>query len=81
MSLRDKLKQRRAAKDARRACVDEQAERVREQARAHATAMHPAPSTQTPGTFSHLYSSRDDVLSVFEDASGHVVAVDSRRLA
>ena len=34
-----------------------------------------------PARFSLLYESRDERLCVFEDAEGHLSAVDARRLA
>lgn len=54
---------------------------MRETVRAQAVALEAAPSKQTPGRFTHLYSSRDDAMSVFADAAGHVVAVGTARLA
>lgn len=86
MSVRAKLRQRADRRAEKRAKVAEQASSVRSSVQEHAErlgASHlaQAPSNQMPATFHHLYSSRDDVLSVFEDASGHVVAVGTARLA
>ena len=87
MSLRNRLAGRRdagdkrnATWDPRRAETDRLAGKVRERLRGQGSALGAAPVKSTPGTFSHLYSSRDDALSVFEDAAGHVVAVGTARL-
>lgn len=37
--------------------------------------------SSVPGTFSLLYESRDAKLCIFEDASGHLSAVKTSRLA
>lgn len=73
--------EREQGRAARRAEVAEQARAVRESMRSQAAALEMAPSKQTPGTFVHLYSSRDDAMSVFADAAGHMVAVPTARLA
>ncbi len=78
---RSAANQQAQARAARRAEVAEQARAVRETVRAQAVALEAAPSKQTPGRFTHLYSSRDDAMSVFADAAGHVVAVGTARLA
>ena len=65
---------------ARRAEVDERARTVRANAGLYGAALSEAFDRRTPATFSHLYSSRDDALSVFQDGEGHVVAVGTARL-
>ncbi len=72
--------ERKQGRAARRAEVAEQARAVRESMRSQAAALEMAPSKQAPGTFVHLYSSRDDAMSVFADAAGHMVAVPTARL-
>lgn len=81
MSLRDAAHRRAAARAERRSQVRQRAQAVREGMDAAASALAPTAGKQAPGTFRHLYSSRDDALSVFEDAAGHVVAVNAARLA
>lgn len=80
-SKRSTADQRARERAARRAEVAEQARTVRESMRTQMAALEAAPSKQTPGTFVHLYSSRDDAMSVFADAAGHMVAVPTARLA
>lgn len=81
MSLREKMAQRRQAREAQRARVGERAREVRCQMRAQASALSVAPGKATPGTFSRLYASRDDALQVFEDAEGHLTSVNAARFA
>lgn len=81
MSLREKMAQRRQAREAQRARVGERAREVRGQVRAQASALSIAPGKATPGTFSRLYASRDDALQVFEDAEGHLTSVNAARFA
>lgn len=80
-SKRSTADQRARERAARRAEVAEQARAVRASVQAQMAALEAAPSRQTPGTFVHLYSSRDDAMSVFADAAGHMVAVPTARLA
>ncbi len=44
------------------------------------SAVH-APSAHVPATFRSLYSSRDGALFLYEDAQGHLTAVDASKLA
>lgn len=81
MSAGGKASRRAKAQAAKRAEAEHLANDVRERLHANAFALAAAPGKLAPGTFSHLYSSRDDALSVFEDAAGHVVAVGTARLA
>lgn len=85
MGIGDDLRNRARKRAQRNARLDEQAQQVRAAADAQAQprpdALEAAPSKRTPASLTHVYSSRDDVLSVFEDAQGHLVAVHSRRLA
>lgn len=81
MSLRERLAQRRQAREDRRSRVGERAQAVRDQMRAQATALGAAPSKTVPGTFSRLYASRDDALYVFEDTDGHLTSVNAAHLA
>ncbi|HIT45076.1 MAG TPA: hypothetical protein IAC28_03170 [Candidatus Aphodovivens excrementavium] len=81
MSLREKMAQRRQAREAQRSRVGERAREVRGQVRAQASALCVAPGKATPGTFSRLYASRDEALQVFEDAEGHLTSVNAARFA
>lgn len=81
MSLREKMTQRRQAREAQRSRVDERAREVRGQVRAQASALCAAQGKATPGTFSRLYASRDEALQVFEDAEGHLTSVNAARFA
>lgn len=80
MSIAGRLSQRRRVRAKRRAEVEARARAVRSDMGRQAGAVAPAPSKATPAKLHHIYSSRDDALSVFEDAAGHVVAVRSRHL-
>lgn len=83
MGIGDDLRSRARKRAQRNARLEKRAQQVRAAADAQARpdALEAAPSKQTPAALTHVYSSRDDVLSVFEDAQGHLVAVHSRRLA
>lgn len=81
MSIKDRLANRARKREERRARLDEKAHAVRQGADALMRTPVRGHDGPVPGTFCHLYSSRDDILSVFEDGSGHLVAVESARLA
>lgn len=81
MSARGRASRRGEEQAAKRAEAARLASDVRERFHANASALTTAPGKLAPSTFCHLYSSRDDALSVFEDAAGHVVAVGTARLA
>lgn len=80
MSIAGRIAERKEARARKRAAIDARAEAVRADVGRCAGRVAAAPSKRTPARLHHLYSSRDDVLSVFEDAAGHVVAVHSKRL-
>lgn len=80
MSIAGRIVERKAARAEKRAQVAAHAQAVRERVGSQAGAVATAPRKDTPAKLHHLYSSRDDALSVFEDAAGHVVAVHSKRL-
>lgn len=80
MSIAGRIAERKEARARKRDAIDARAEAVSADAGRCAGAVAAAPSKATPARLRHLYSSRDDVLSVFEDAAGHVVAVNSKRL-
>lgn len=92
-----KAQERRGMKEARARVVKERTRLVREaynkdlnaakEARGQATSSDSGASSNVVShksdlaRFSHLYSSRDGSLSVFEDTQGHLTAVNSARLA
>ena len=80
MSVRERLAARASYRKERKARIDRVAEGVRT---GNEGGMHleTAPSRLAPGTFSHLYSSKDGALCLFEDAEGHLTSVNAKRLA
>lgn len=72
--------ERRSARAKKANDVSRRAKRLRQAVIGSKTPLACAPNSNEPAQLSHLYSSRDDALSIFEDKLGHIVAVQSNRL-